>query len=113
MKNSRVVKLLGLLDRNAVYPGHKNVDEVKDFRKWLNSPWVNGNSKLIILYNALIEHYPDFPASILNKQKLYPMIYPGKAYHDKLMRNHLAELTKHLDSYFAHSFLQRNSNGQK
>ena len=25
------------------------------------------------------------------------------------MRNHLAELTKQLDSYFAHSFLQRNS----
>ena len=113
MKNSRIVKLLSLLDKNAIYPGHKNIDEIKDFRKWLNSPWTNGSNKLIMLYNALIEHYPEFPSSRLSKQNLFSNLYPEKPYHDKLMRNHLTELAKQLDAYFAHSLIKRNSKTRK
>ena len=113
MKSSRIVKLLGLLDSHAIYPGHKSVNEVKDFGKWLESPWAGSNQKQTILYNALIEHYPDFPASILTKQKLFTLVYPNKPYHDKLMRNLLSELTKQLENYFAHSYLRRNSKVRK
>ena len=91
----------------------KHFDELKDFRKWLASPWVNNSNTLIELYDALTEFHPEFPSSVLTKQNLFQKIYPDKPYHDKLLRNLMGELAKRLDSYFTHTFLRNNPEAQK
>ena len=110
MRNSRLLQLLSLLDKNTTPSGNirSNSDEIKRFRNWLASPWANNSSRLVDLYNILMEHYPEFPSSVIAKPMVFKKLYPGKPYNDRLMRNHMGELAQQLDNYFLHTHIQNN-----
>ncbi|MGC8859536.1 MAG: hypothetical protein ACP5P3_10595, partial [Ignavibacteria bacterium] len=68
-------------------------DELKKFRRFLQSPYFNTGSKVIDLYNLLCKFYPDFKSKLLNKETLYFRLHNGKKkYKDSTMRDLLSEL---------------------
>ena len=91
----------------------KHTDEIKDFRNWLKSPWANNNSRLIDMYDILMEHFPEFPASVVVKRHVFQKLYPGKPYNDTFMRKLMGELGQQLDAYFRHSYLRTNTRAKK
>ncbi len=75
-------KLLATLDQG----------EFEELELWLCSPWCNTNKKLIELYTAIKDFYPDFQSDRLNETSLFRILYPKKTFHDKMLRNLFTKL---------------------
>lgn len=99
LKSSKTIHLLQLLT---------NV-ELKDFDKWLRSPWCNSNKKLIVLFNILKKFHPDFDAKKLNKEWIFKRLYPDKLFNDRWLRNLLAALSEQVRQFVVHQHLQATS----
>lgn len=62
-----------------------NPDEFKDLKRAINSPFLNSQKRLVLLYKALQPAYPNYEDSEKYRQKLYKKVFPKEAYHkDKL-----------------------------
>lgn len=85
MKNYQLKELLISLDRS----------ELKDFGKYVRSPYFNNRSELIRFYNAIKKYHPKFDSAVLNEESIFKAVYPGKKYSDVLMRK-LYSLTTNL-----------------
>ena len=118
MKPNRLTKLLSLLETPAkirVQARQKKnaINEIRDFAKWLQSPWANSNSRIIELYEAIIVFYPNFKSDGLTKEYLFQKIYHNKPFNDRMIRNLMGDLAKQLDSYFIHTSLMNKPKARK
>ena len=80
-----------------------HTDGIKDFERWLKSPWVNTNQKLVDLFKAIVRYAPEFNHKNLNKTYLSKKIFKT----DKLgqLNNHITLLKKQFEDYLAfHEF---------
>ena len=68
-----------------------NVEELKDFEMWLNSPWANSNKALVPLLQKLKPYYPDFNKGKLTKEKLFKKILPNRKYSLSRINNLLSD----------------------
>jgi len=69
-------------------------EEFKKFGLFLRSPYFNRENIQIKIYDVMKEYYPDFNSSLLEKQKIYDILYPGRRYNDGAMRNILSDMLK-------------------
>ncbi len=72
--------------------------ELKNFRKFLKSPYFKKSEILIAFFEMLIksgkeEIYPDF------RRKIFEKLYPGKKYKDSTVRNLVSDLNKQLNEF--------------
>jgi len=72
--------------------------ELKEFRKFLISPYFLSNEKLLKLFDILTrdagnELCPGF------REKIYAKIYPGKAFRDSTIRNLISDLNEQLNEF--------------
>lgn len=88
MKNSQLKELLLSLNKT----------EIKEFDKFVRSPYFNNRTEVIRFYNEIIRYHPDHTRhkpEILNDRSIFKNVYPGKKYSDVLMRK-LYSLTTNL-----------------
>lgn len=88
MKNSQLKELLLSLDKT----------ELKEFEKFVRSPYFNNRTEVTRFYNVIVKYHPDHPrhdTSGLSDQIIFKTVYPGKKYSDVLMRK-LYSLTTNL-----------------
>lgn len=83
-------------------------EEMKQFGKWLSSPWCNSNKKLIAFHKMLLPHHPGFESKKLTREKLFGKLYPGKDFDDKWMRNIMAAMVKQVEKFMVHQRLERD-----
>src|ERR1051325_7004466 len=73
--------------------------ELKNFGKFLSSPYFNQNTNLISLYSLLTPHYPEFNQPGISKEILFKNLFPKEKYDDKKMRYIGYDLLKLAEEY--------------
>lgn len=84
-------------------------EELKKFRRFLDSPYFNTSKKVIELFNLLCRFYPDFRSKLLTKENLYFRLHKDrKTYSDSTMRDLLSELLDLLQRYLTYENFEKN-----
>ncbi len=73
--------------------------EIKNFDKFVRSPYFGGTPYIINFWKELKKYYPDFPVEKFSKEKLFKKVYPGKKYDDTLLRKLFSELYKMCEKF--------------
>ncbi|MEO8513412.1 MAG: hypothetical protein ABI543_07630 [Ignavibacteria bacterium] len=76
MKNSQLSETLGKL----------NKAELKEFGKFIRSPFFNNRSEVIRFHEAAKKYYPSFDSKTLTDENIFAEVYPGKKYNSVNMR---------------------------
>lgn len=76
-----------------------SIDELKEFRDFVNSPYHNKNKSVIRLYEIIRKQGPNSDSAFLKKEITYSKLYPGKEYNDIVMRILMSDLLKIAEDY--------------
>lgn len=91
MQNTKLFNLLNSFSK----------EELKEFTKFINSPFHNSNKKIIELF-IFLKKYLNTPGSTIPELKdIYPKIYPGKEYNSFILRNLLSNMVKLVEEFIA------------
>jgi hypothetical protein len=89
MKNSQLSETLGKLSKA----------ELKEFGKFIRSPFFNNRSEVIRFYDAVKKYYPAFDSETLSIENIFRKVYPGKKYSGTTMRKLLSLVTSLVMEY--------------
>lgn len=89
--NERVIEILRTFDKN----------DIRNFRKFLKSPFLNPYPKVSGLFGALMDFYPEFDNPQMNRIALMKKTEKGKAYNDSTARDLISKLKLLLEKYMA------------
>lgn len=98
MHSSQLLSILKLLSS----------EEIKDFSRWIESPFFNSNQSLVKLFSYLRKYYPEFNSKKLEKEKIFEHLFGKKKYADQTIRFLFADLTKQLNGFLANQYLNEN-----
>ena len=98
MQNSNLIKALKTLSEV----------EMRDFGKFVNSPFHNGRTDVTKFFEQVKKFYPGFDNRNLTSEKIYEKMYPGKHYDDMTMRRLVSFLLKILESYLVYIRFSRD-----
>jgi hypothetical protein len=74
-------------------------EEIKDFSRYIETPFHDATLTAARLYKILKKHYPEFKPNALKQEKLFNKLFPGKKYNDGTMRNLFSELSTHAENF--------------
>lgn len=97
MKESKLIKLLKSL----------SIEELRRFRKALQSPYFTNNSNLLSLFDLLRKYHPDFSTSKITKVKIFEKLFPNRIYNDNKVRRLLSEFVFVLEDFLLNEELKR------
>lgn len=78
-----------------------SADEMKDFEKFIKSPYFGCSNYVISFFNAIKKFHPDFNITDFNKEYIFNRLYPGKKYNDTTMRKLSSELFNMAENFLA------------
>lgn len=99
MKNSRAILIL------KTFSGA----EIKEFEKFLNSPFSGCKKFVVNFYKVLKKYHPEFRDKDIEKEKLFKKLYPGKKFNDPLLRRMTSDLIKYSEEYLRYKNFKGNS----
>lgn len=79
------------------------------FYDFIRSPYFNKNSNAVRLFELLKKYRPDFESAMLDKEKIWEKLFPGKKYNYGTMKNLIFELKKLASKYLIIDELERNT----
>lgn len=89
MENTSVISILKTFSK----------EEIKEFDKFIISPYFNNQPSLTRFYEELKKHHPAFEEKKIERKKIFASIYPGKDYSDDTVRRLTSDLKKLMDHY--------------
>ena len=94
-RDSKLITLFKLLTK----------EEVKDFEKWLKSPWANTNEKVQKLFQIIKPFYPKCDDNKLTRDFLFKKLYKVKKNEDdeskrRQFNNIIPQLNRQFEKYF-------------
>lgn len=95
IENVNLFQLLNKLERN----------ELKNFNKYLRSPYFNQRKDVVKLWNYLEKQLPNVP----NRAQIFLKVYPDRDYDDQQFRLLISWLHKHLESFVRIEQYQKNA----
>ncbi len=102
MLNAKVIELLKSFTKK----------EIRRFEEFLESPYHNKNSGLLILFRFLKNHYPHFNHKELTKEKIYKAIMSGKKntdkFNDAVLRNIFSDLLYSCTDFLAYEGMKKD-----
>lgn len=98
MENTTVISVLRSLSPK----------EIKEFDKFIISPFFNNQPSLTNFYEELKKYYPEFHVSKINRKQIFGDLYPGKEYSDEVIRRLSSDLKKLLDLYMYNKVNESN-----
>ncbi len=93
MKNSAFIKAL-----SSLTPA-----EMREFRKFVNSPFFNGRKEVALFFSEVKKSYPSFDSSKFTSENLFAKMFPGKKFDAQTMRRLSSFSLKLLESYLAYT----------
>ncbi|MEZ4963612.1 MAG: hypothetical protein R2791_00095 [Saprospiraceae bacterium] len=87
--------------------------ELKRLLQFLKSPFYNANPAILKLYLLLRDHYPEFDAPVLGREKVFRKLFPGRAYDHQKLLNLMSGFTALLEQYLTLLQLEKNVLEQK
>lgn len=105
MKKTRLIELLKTF----------SVQEIKDFEKFIASPYFSRGRNLKPLFAFIKKNYPDFHSPSFTRENIFIQLFPGKKF-DKQKSTHLlnvniSELTLLAEKFMAIEQLQNENRG--
>lgn len=91
MKNTKLLLLLKTL----------RTRERTRFKEYIYSPFFNKNKKIVRLLELILMHAPEYEHEDLQKQKIYPFIFPNKKYNEIKLNNIISDLLQLLYDYLS------------
>ncbi len=92
MDNSRLLELFLCLSKK----------EIRDLRKFVNSPFHNQRSDVIQLFEYLVKYAYGSKVDQLDKRLVFKFLYPKTAYQEKKMRYAMSFLYKSIQAFLSH-----------
>lgn len=86
-----------------------NKKELRELKKWVQSPFHNQREDVITLYDYLTESTNLFNDNLLDKAFIFPRIYPNEKFDDSKMRQVMHFLFKAMEEYL---FFQKESQNE-
>jgi len=83
-------------------------DELKEFNKFIVSPFFNNQPSLTKFYLQLRKFHPEFTGDNINRTVVFQKLYPGKPYSDTTIRRLCSDLKKVLDDYIYYKAGERS-----
>lgn len=98
------------MNRSILIPVLKSFskDEIKDFQKFLDSPFFGCKKFVLNYYRVLIKYYPDFKADDIKKEKIFGIVYKDKKYNDDLNRRIISDLIRFSEEYMSYINFRSN-----
>jgi hypothetical protein len=84
-------------------------DEVKEFGKFLESPFFNSNKNLSAAFEYINFHTSGFVSEFPTKEEIHDSVYKGKKYKDENVRYILSELLRMGEEYLGIVNLRKSS----
>ena len=72
---------------------------MREFGKFVTSPFYNTNKKVEQLYNIIKKHYPKFKPRTIKLNKIFNTLYPGSKSNNGIIRNLFSELSLLAENY--------------
>ena len=98
MKKSNLVSILQTFDKK----------EVREFRKWLQSPAHNQRQDVVDLYEYLMAGQHLYIEKFLAKERVFKAIFPNNEYNDSEMRQTMHFLFRAIEGFLAYNELFRD-----
>lgn len=88
-----------------------NTKELKEFKKFLQSPYLNSNKKLFHLYIEIRKYLRKAGSTQITNEFLYNNLYPGRKYNDSTIRNLYADLIEASENYLMYAEFKNSAKG--
>ncbi len=98
MEKSHLVHILRVLDKK----------EVKELRKWVNSPAHNLRQDVVDLFEYLVAGQHLHSEKHLEKERVFQAVYPNKTYNDAEMRQAMHFLLKAVENFLVYNELLKD-----
>lgn len=96
MKDTRLIEILASFSR----------DEMKAFRKFLDSPFVKSRRNIASLLDALAGYHPEFRAKEISKEKIYGKLFAGEPFNSKKLENLTLDLAAAAEGFLIHQAVE-------
>ncbi|MEO6696239.1 MAG: hypothetical protein ABIY50_11675 [Ignavibacteria bacterium] len=83
-------------------------DELKNFKKFVNSPYFNSNKNIVKLFDYLSSKYPDISEEHVSYAAISQNVFSKDQINQDGIRKLLSDFMKLMEDYFMHSYLQRD-----
>ncbi|MDZ4711825.1 MAG: hypothetical protein SGI89_05815 [bacterium] len=98
MKDSRLIRLIRTFSK----------EELKSFRKFLESPFLKPARNTISLFDYIAKYYPEYHEKDIKKEKVFGKLFKGEDYNEKKLFNLIFDLTKAAEDFLAHNTLKED-----
>lgn len=99
LKNTRLIKILRTFSK----------DELKSFRRFVDSPFFNREGKYVLrFFDEIVKGYPEFDSSHCASEQLHEVLYPDNEYNDDTMRKLSSSLQKLAEDFLNFSCYREN-----
>ncbi len=99
MENTKLIHLFKALE----------INELREFVKFIKSPFYNKNLRVITLFEYLKKHKNDLEGRKIDKAYVFKKVFPkGEDYADWKMRELMSDLSKLIEEYFIQKEAQQN-----
>lgn len=98
MKKSQLIRILQTFDKK----------EVRELRKWVNSPAHNLRQDVVDLFEYLFSGNHLYSESYLQKEKVFEAIYPSETFSDAKLRQTIHFLLKVIEEFLVHNEFQHD-----
>lgn len=98
IKNSQVIAIVKTLDKS----------EIREFRKWLQSPVHNQREDVVQLFEYLVAGNHLYEDKFLEKERIFRKIFGKEAYNDAKLRQTNHFLSKCLEEYLCYKEWQKD-----
>ncbi|HMQ69599.1 MAG TPA: hypothetical protein PKA90_11730 [Ignavibacteria bacterium] len=98
MHNSRITEIL-----KSFSPA-----EIREFKKFLESPFFGCKPFILKFYKELIRYYPEFDGDRVNRKVIFDKLYKGKTYDDGLFRKMSSDLVLLSEEYILNVEFRNN-----
>lgn len=105
MKDTKLVTLLRTFSKQ----------EMKDFEKFISSPYFSPQRNLMPLYRELKKYYPSFSSPDFTKEKIFKKLNPGKKFDSKKSNHYLqvlvSEMTTLAEKFLGFELIRQENEG--
>lgn len=88
-----------------------SVEEMKEFEKFICSPFHNNRKDVIRYFKLLKKYYPGFDQKNFTKTEIYSMLFNNDVYRDDVMRRLNSNLFKILKEFLAYKTFRKDRYG--
>ena len=83
-------------------------EEMREFGKFVNSPFHNNRSDVILFFDEIKKFHPGFNKSEFSKENIFSLIFPKKKYQDDVIRRLASNLFKLAEEFCAYNNFRKD-----